>query len=35
VLSRTPVMSDSLLNELLDRAKKQGYNLEKLEKTLQ
>ncbi len=35
VLSRTPEMSDSLLNELLDRAKKQGYNLEKLEKTLQ
>ena len=35
ILSRTPQISGSLLKELLDRAKKQGYNLEKLETTLQ
>jgi apolipoprotein D and lipocalin family protein len=35
VLSRTPKMNELLLNELLERAKNQGYNLEKLERTPQ
>ena len=35
VLSRTPQMDDSLLNNMLDRAKKQGYNLDKLIRTEQ
>ena len=35
VLSRTPQMNETLLNELLDRAKQQGYDLEKLERTPQ
>jgi len=35
VLSRTPQMDESLLNSLLDRARKQGYNLDKLIRTVQ
>jgi len=35
VLSRTPKMDETLLNGLLDKAKKQGYNLDKLIRTVQ
>ena len=35
VLSRIPKMDETLLNSLLDRAKKQGYDLDKLIKTVQ
>jgi apolipoprotein D and lipocalin family protein len=35
VLSRTPKMDENLLNALLEKAKKQGYNLDKLIRTPQ
>lgn len=35
VLSRTPSMEDALLNQLLDRAKAQGYDLSRLMRTKQ
>jgi apolipoprotein D and lipocalin family protein len=35
VLSRTPKMDEDLLNALLEKAKKQGYNLDKLIRTPQ
>ncbi|KAJ3677285.1 hypothetical protein LUZ60_003009 [Juncus effusus] len=35
ILSRTPIMEDEVYNELLEKAKEQGYDVSKLKKTPQ